>query len=78
MIHIIKNNLYIIEKACVEHKRFKDNIWERLLENNIKIKDQNNYVNYVKSDSCILVKININGFVLLFILQLYIIIFMIK
>jgi len=46
---IIKNNLYIIENTCVEHKRFKDNIWERLLENNIKIKDQNNYVNYVKS-----------------------------
>ena len=46
---IIKNNLYIIENECVEHKRFKDNIWERLLENNIKITDNNSYVNYVKS-----------------------------
>lgn len=45
---IIKNNLYIIENECVEHKKFKDNIWERLLENNIKIRDNLTYVNYVK------------------------------
>jgi hypothetical protein len=46
---IIKSNLSIIENECVEDKRFKDSIWERLNKNYQKVMDYGNIKNYIKS-----------------------------
>ena len=45
---IIKNNLIVIENECVEDKRFKDSIWERLNKNYQKVMDYGNIKNYIK------------------------------
>ena len=45
---IIKSNLSIIENECVEDKRFKDSIWNRLNNNYKRIMDYGNMKNYIK------------------------------
>ena len=45
---IIKSNLSIIENECVEDKRFKDSIWNRLNKNYERIMDYGNMKNYIK------------------------------
>jgi len=50
---IIKNNIFTIEKDCVEDNKFKNSIWTRLLDNQSKILNASNvkkFINHYKGE----------------------------
>ena len=45
---IIKNNIFTIERDCIENNRFKDDIWERILYNHNTILDTKSMKKFVQ------------------------------